>query len=133
MISYEDGHLAYLAITVFLAYIAIMDHYGSLWITMAIYPMCIFPDVGSGKLEARAEEACFVGVDEESKGYRVYWPTRRRISVERNVSFVPSHQVGTTAPSTSYHLPQSLPPLHLTSYNLSQSPQLQRRPALDLQ
>jgi hypothetical protein len=44
----------------------------------------------AGKLEARAEEACFVGVDEESKGYRVYWPTRRRISVERNVSFVPS-------------------------------------------
>src|SRR5882757_4049559 len=46
MISYEDGHLAYLAITVFLAYVAIMDHYGSLWIIMAIYPMCIFPDAG---------------------------------------------------------------------------------------
>ncbi|OAX33268.1 hypothetical protein K503DRAFT_673760, partial [Rhizopogon vinicolor AM-OR11-026] len=28
----------------------------------------------AGKLEARAEEACFVGIDEESKGYRVYWP-----------------------------------------------------------
>ncbi|KIJ05863.1 hypothetical protein PAXINDRAFT_92846, partial [Paxillus involutus ATCC 200175] len=27
-----------------------------------------------GKLEARAEEAAFVGVDEESKGFRVYWP-----------------------------------------------------------
>jgi transposase InsO family protein len=45
------------------------------------------PDVG--KLEARAEEAVFVGVDEESKGYRVYWPEKRRISVERNISFVP--------------------------------------------
>ncbi|OAX30483.1 hypothetical protein K503DRAFT_676267, partial [Rhizopogon vinicolor AM-OR11-026] len=30
--------------------------------------------LGSGKLEARAKEACFVGVDKESKGYRVYWP-----------------------------------------------------------
>ncbi|KIJ04663.1 hypothetical protein PAXINDRAFT_41474, partial [Paxillus involutus ATCC 200175] len=42
-----------------------------------------------GKLEARAEEAAFVGVDEESKGFRVYWPKRHRVSVERNVSFVP--------------------------------------------
>jgi hypothetical protein len=44
----------------------------------------------AGKLEARAEEAVFVGVDEQSKGYRVYWPGKRRVSVERNVSFVPT-------------------------------------------
>ena len=43
----------------------------------------------TGKLEARAEEVVFVGVDEESKGYRVYWPAKRRVSVERNVSFAP--------------------------------------------
>lgn len=43
----------------------------------------------AGKLEARAEEAVFVGVDAESKGYRVYWPGRRRVSVERNVTFTP--------------------------------------------
>ena len=42
------------------------------------------------KLEARADEAYFVGVDGESKGYRVYWPSKRRISVERNVSFAPA-------------------------------------------
>ena len=29
-----------------------------------------------GKLEARADEAYFVGVDGESKGYRVYWPAK---------------------------------------------------------
>jgi hypothetical protein len=46
-----------------------------------------------GKLEARAEEAVFVGVDGQSKGYRVYWPEKRRISVERNVSFVPQSVV----------------------------------------
>ena len=27
----------------------------------------------------------FVGYDIESKGYRIYWPTKRTISVERNV------------------------------------------------
>jgi transposase InsO family protein len=30
-----------------------------------------------GKLEARVEEALFVGVDSESKGYRLFWPTKR--------------------------------------------------------
>ena len=43
----------------------------------------------AGKLELRAEEAVFVGIDLESKGYRVYWPAKRWVSVERNVSFVP--------------------------------------------
>ena len=43
----------------------------------------------SGKLEARAVEAVFVGVDDQSKGYRIYWPGKRWVSVERNVSFVP--------------------------------------------
>ncbi|KAG2047745.1 hypothetical protein BDR06DRAFT_896810 [Suillus hirtellus] len=42
-----------------------------------------------GKLEARTEEAVFVGLDAESKAYHVYWPTRRRVSVECNVVFVP--------------------------------------------
>jgi hypothetical protein len=43
----------------------------------------------AGKLEARAEEAVYVGVDDQSKGYRIYWPGKRRVSVERNVTFVP--------------------------------------------
>jgi len=29
----------------------------------------------------------FVGYDSESKGYRIYWPEKRSISVERNVTF----------------------------------------------
>src|SRR6202040_839207 len=29
----------------------------------------------------------FVGYDSESKGYRIYWPTKWSVSVERNVVF----------------------------------------------
>lgn len=43
----------------------------------------------AGKLEPKAEEAIFVGVDTESKAYRVYWPGKCRVSVERNLTFVP--------------------------------------------
>ena len=41
----------------------------------------------AGKLEPRAEECRFVGVDSESKGYRVYWPGKNRVSVERDAYF----------------------------------------------
>lgn len=44
----------------------------------------------AGKLELRAEEGVFVGVDAESKGYRIYWPEKWRVSVERNVTFAPT-------------------------------------------
>ena len=40
-----------------------------------------------GKLEPRAEECRFVGFDSESKGYRVYWPEKRHISIERDIYF----------------------------------------------
>jgi hypothetical protein len=30
----------------------------------------------AGKLEARAKEAVFVCMDDQSKGYRIYWPGR---------------------------------------------------------
>lgn len=43
----------------------------------------------AGKLEPKAEDAFFVGVDGESKAYRMYWPAKRRVSVERNVTFIP--------------------------------------------
>jgi hypothetical protein len=43
----------------------------------------------AGKLEPKAEEALFVGVDNESKAYRVYWPTKHCVSVECNVTFAP--------------------------------------------
>src|SRR6266511_580296 len=37
------------------------------------------------KLQPQALEAIFVGIDDESKGYRIYWPTHRKISIERDV------------------------------------------------
>jgi hypothetical protein len=43
--------------------------------------------LGVGKLEPRAEECHFVGMDSESKGYRIYWPGKNRVSVERDVYF----------------------------------------------
>ena len=42
-----------------------------------------------GKLEARANETIFVRIDEESKGYCVYWPEKRHVSIEHNVTFAP--------------------------------------------
>jgi hypothetical protein len=44
-------------------------------------------DLTAGKLDARAKKGCFVGYDSESKGYRIYWPEKRSISVERNIVF----------------------------------------------
>lgn len=43
--------------------------------------------LNAGKLEPHAEEVRFVGFDEESKGYRVYWKGKNRISVERDIYF----------------------------------------------
>jgi hypothetical protein len=42
-----------------------------------------------GKLEAKVEEATFVGVDQESKGYRIWWAGKRKVSIEWNVIFPP--------------------------------------------
>jgi hypothetical protein len=41
------------------------------------------------KLDDRALEGRFVGFDEESKGYRIYWPRKWKVTVERNVKFNP--------------------------------------------
>jgi hypothetical protein len=43
----------------------------------------------SGKLEAKAEEATFVRVDQESKGYHIWWVGKRKVSIEWNVTFPP--------------------------------------------
>jgi hypothetical protein len=40
-----------------------------------------------GKLEPRAQECCFVGIDNESKGYRIYWPGKNHVSIEGDVYF----------------------------------------------
>ena len=39
----------------------------------------------AGKLDPQAKEGRFVGYDDESKGYHVYWPGKNRVSVERNI------------------------------------------------
>ena len=39
------------------------------------------------KLEPWALEAVFVGYDDESKGYRAYWPSKRHVSIEGDVYF----------------------------------------------
>jgi len=41
----------------------------------------------AGKLEPQAVEGHFVGYDEQSKGYRIYFPRRRSVIVERDVYF----------------------------------------------
>jgi hypothetical protein len=43
--------------------------------------------VHSGKLEARAKLGYFVGFDFQSTGYRIYYPERRSVGVEREVVF----------------------------------------------
>ena len=44
-------------------------------------------DLSAGKLDSRAQIGRFVGYDSESKGYRIYWPNKRSVTVERNVIF----------------------------------------------
>ena len=39
-------------------------------------------DLKAGKLDARAKVGRFVGYDSESKGYRIYWPGKRSVTVE---------------------------------------------------
>ncbi|RDB27836.1 Retrovirus-related Pol polyprotein from transposon TNT 1-94 [Hypsizygus marmoreus] len=41
----------------------------------------------AGKLEPKIDEGHFVGIDDESKGYRIYWPKKRSVTVERDVYF----------------------------------------------
>ena len=44
-------------------------------------------DLKARKLDARAKIGHFVSYDSESKGYQIYWPGKRSITVERNVVF----------------------------------------------
>jgi Reverse transcriptase (RNA-dependent DNA polymerase)/gag-polypeptide of LTR copia-type/Integrase core domain/GAG-pre-integrase domain/Zinc knuckle len=39
------------------------------------------------KLGGRVDEGVWVGIDEKSKGFRVYWPKKCTVTVERNVYF----------------------------------------------
>ena len=42
------------------------------------------------KLGGRVREGRWVGVDDESKGSRIYWPDTKTVTVERNVYFDPT-------------------------------------------
>jgi hypothetical protein len=42
-----------------------------------------------GKLKAQVNAAIYVGVDEERKGYRIWWADKHRVSIERNITFPP--------------------------------------------
>jgi hypothetical protein len=47
-------------------------------------------DLNARKLDARTTTRWFAGYDSESKGYTIYWPNKRSVSVERNVVFNPN-------------------------------------------
>ncbi|KAL7282957.1 LOW QUALITY PROTEIN: hypothetical protein ACG7TL_002375 [Trametes sanguinea] len=42
----------------------------------------------AGKTESKAREGRFVGYSQKSKGYQIYWPDKRSVTIERNVRFV---------------------------------------------
>jgi hypothetical protein len=48
---------------------------------------CWVKVVGAKKLDRRARKAHFVGYDDESTGFRVYFPDKRSIGIEREVVF----------------------------------------------
>ena len=41
------------------------------------------------KLNPHAREGHWIGIDEQSKGVRVYWPSHRAVTIERNIYFTP--------------------------------------------
>ena len=68
---------------------------------------------GQSKLESRTRVGHFVGIDSESKAYRVYWPDTRQVSVERNVRFDNNEAVGGTGPEGEKSVPDiSVPSTH---------------------
>ncbi|KZV59044.1 hypothetical protein PENSPDRAFT_620824, partial [Peniophora sp. CONT] len=42
------------------------------------------------KLELPGQEGRWVGVDQHAKGFRVYWPKRKTVTVERSLVFAPA-------------------------------------------
>src|SRR6202522_700164 len=42
---------------------------------------------GGTKLGGRVREGCWLGIDKQSKGVRIYWPDTKSITVERNVYY----------------------------------------------
>ena len=42
---------------------------------------------GGDKLGGRVKEGRWMGISDESKGVRVYWPDKKTVSTERNIYF----------------------------------------------
>ena len=42
---------------------------------------------GGDKLGGRVAEGRWIGISDESKGVRVYWPVKKMVSTERNVYY----------------------------------------------
>jgi transposase InsO family protein len=77
------------------------------------------------KLDPRAREGRWLGFDVESRAHRIYWPTNRSVSVERNVYFAPAARLegeqmdvptsnsseSEPSPPAASTLPPVLPPL----------------------
>jgi hypothetical protein len=48
----------------------------------------------NSKLDGRVDEGRWIGFDAQTMdGHRIYWPKRRTVSVERNVTFAPSNPI----------------------------------------
>ena len=43
--------------------------------------------LGTKKLDEKAEKGHFVGVNEKSRGYRVYCPGKKKVSIKQDVYF----------------------------------------------
>jgi hypothetical protein len=46
-------------------------------------------DLTVGNLDIQAKIRRFVGYDDKSKGYRIYWPKKMSVTIEREVRFNP--------------------------------------------
>lgn len=46
-------------------------------------------DLTAGKLDPCVTKGRFMGYDTESKGYWIYWPDKKSVSIEQNVIFNP--------------------------------------------
>ena len=67
---------------------------------------------GGSKLDPRAKEARWLGVDVDARAHRIYWPGSGKVSVERDVYFGPSAQLegeesSLDAPSEGIDLPDN--------------------------
>jgi hypothetical protein len=59
------------------------------------------------KLGARSQRGVWVGYDDESKGHRIWWTGKNRVSVERDVKFDPNaHDVLAGTPDEGEHEPR---------------------------